>query len=52
MRKCRSVTGCSKRSTSRAITYDRIVYFSFGLLIACPIHAWLLRVTAVRRGWS
>ena len=32
--------------------YDRIVHFAFGLLIAYPLREWLLRVTAVRRGWS
>lgn len=32
--------------------YDRIVHFAFGLLIAYPFREWLLRVTAVRRGWS
>jgi putative membrane protein len=32
--------------------YDRIVHFSFGLLIAYPLREWLLRVTGVRRGWS
>lgn len=32
--------------------YDRMVHFSFGLLIACPLREWLLRVTGVRRGWS
>jgi len=32
--------------------YDRIVHFSFGLLMAYPLREWLLRVTGVRRGWS
>jgi putative membrane protein len=32
--------------------YDRIVHFSFGLLIAYPLREWLLRVTGVRQGWS
>jgi putative membrane protein len=32
--------------------YDRIVHFSFGLLIAYPLREWLLRVTGVRLGWS
>lgn len=32
--------------------YDRIVHFSFGLLIAYPLREWLLRVTGVRPGWS
>jgi putative membrane protein len=32
--------------------YDRIVHFSFGLLIAYPLREWLLRITGVRRGWS
>jgi len=32
--------------------YDRIVHFSFGLLIAYPLREWLLRVTGVRVGWS
>jgi len=32
--------------------YDRIVHFSFGLLLAYPLREWLLRVTGVRRGWS
>jgi putative membrane protein len=32
--------------------FDRIVHFAFGLLIACPLREWLLRVTGVRRGWS
>ncbi len=32
--------------------YDRRVHFAFGLLIAYPLREWLLRVTAVRRGWS
>jgi putative membrane protein len=32
--------------------YDRLVHFAFGLLIAYPLREWLLRVTAVRRGWS
>ena len=31
---------------------DRIVHFSFGLLMAYPLREWLLRVTGVRRGWS
>lgn len=32
--------------------YDRIVHFSFGLLLAYPLREWLMRVTAVARGWS
>ena len=32
--------------------YDRIVHFSFGLLIAYPMREWLLRVTGVRPRWS
>lgn len=32
--------------------YDRIVHFSFGLLIAYPFREWLLRVAGVRAGWS
>ena len=32
--------------------YDRIVHFTFGLLIAYPLREWLLRVTGVRPGWS
>jgi len=32
--------------------YDRIVHFSFGLLLAYPLREWLLRVTGLRRGWS
>lgn len=32
--------------------YDRIVHFSFGLLLACPLREWLLRVVGVRAGWS
>ena len=32
--------------------YDRVVHFSFGLLIAYPLREWLLRVTGVRPGWS
>jgi putative membrane protein len=32
--------------------YDRLVHFSFGLLLAYPLREWLLRVTGVRRGWS
>ncbi len=32
--------------------YDRIVHFSFGLLIAYPFREFLVRVTGVRRKWS
>ncbi len=32
--------------------YDRIVHFSFGLLIAYPFREFLLRVAGVREGWS
>ncbi len=32
--------------------YDRIVHFSFGLLIAYPFHELLLRAACVRRSWS
>ena len=32
--------------------YDRIVHFSFGLLIAYPFREFLLRVTGMRAGWS
>ena len=32
--------------------YDRIVHFSFGLLIAYPFREFLLRVTGMRVGWS
>lgn len=32
--------------------YDRIVHFSFGLLLVWPLREWLLRVTGVRKGWS
>ena len=32
--------------------YDRIVHFSFGLLIAYPFREFLLRVTGIRIGWS
>ncbi len=32
--------------------YDRLVHFSFGLLLAYPLREWLLRVTGIRRGWS
>jgi putative membrane protein len=32
--------------------YDRIVHFAFGVLIACPLREWLLRVTGIRQGWS
>ena len=32
--------------------YDRIVHFSFGLLIAYPFREFLLRVTGVRLEWS
>ena len=32
--------------------YDRIVHFSFGLLIAYPFHELLLRAAGVRRSWS
>ena len=32
--------------------YDRIVHFSFGLLIAYPFHEVLVRVTKVKKQWS
>ena len=32
--------------------YDRIVHFSFGLLIAYPFREFLRRVTGMRVGWS
>jgi putative membrane protein len=32
--------------------YDRIVHFSFGLLIAYPFRELLLRAAALRRSWS
>jgi putative membrane protein len=32
--------------------YDRIVHFSFGLLIAYPFREFLVRATGVRRKWS
>ena len=32
--------------------YDRIVHFSFGLLIAYPFREFLLRVTGMRVAWS
>lgn len=32
--------------------YDRIVHFTFGLLIAYPFREFLIRVTGVRRDWS
>jgi putative membrane protein len=32
--------------------YDRIVHFSFGLLIAYPFQELLLRAAGVRRSWS
>lgn len=32
--------------------YDRIVHFSFGLLIACPMREILLRKSGVSRAWS
>ncbi|MGB5201241.1 MAG: DUF2238 domain-containing protein [Sedimenticolaceae bacterium] len=32
--------------------YDRIVHFSFGLLIAYPFHELLLSAAGVRRSWS
>jgi putative membrane protein len=32
--------------------YDRIVHFSFGLLIAYPFRELLLRATGLRRSWS
>ena len=32
--------------------YDRIVHFSFGLLIAYPFREFLLRVAGMRVGWS
>lgn len=32
--------------------YDRIVHFSFGLLLAYPLREFLLRVVGVRPAWS
>ena len=32
--------------------YDRIVHFSFGLLIAYPFREFLIRVTRMHAGWS
>jgi len=32
--------------------YDRIVHFSFGLLIAYPFHEVLMRLTKVKKQWS
>jgi putative membrane protein len=32
--------------------YDRIVHFSFGLLIAYPFHEVLIRLTKVKKQWS
>lgn len=32
--------------------YDRIVHFSFGLLIGYPFHEFLIRVAGVHRRWS
>lgn len=32
--------------------YDRIVHFSFGLLLAYPIREFLLRLASVRKNWS
>lgn len=32
--------------------YDRIVHFSFGLLVAYPFREFLIRVAGVREGWS
>jgi putative membrane protein len=32
--------------------YDRIVHFSFGLLIAYPFREFLVRVTGVKQQWS
>jgi putative membrane protein len=32
--------------------YDRIVHFSFGLLMAYPFHELLTRAAGVRRSWS
>lgn len=32
--------------------FDRIVHFSFGLLIAYPFREFLIRLTGVRRTWS
>ena len=32
--------------------YDRIVHFSFGLLIGYPLQEWLVRVAGTRQDWS
>jgi putative membrane protein len=32
--------------------YDRLVHFSFGLLVAYPFREWLMRVAGVNSGWS
>jgi putative membrane protein len=32
--------------------YDRMVHFSYGLLLAYPLRELLLRLTAMRPGWS
>ena len=32
--------------------YERIVHFSFGLLVAYPFREFLIRVAGVREGWS
>jgi len=32
--------------------YDRIVHFSFGLLLAYPMHEILMRLSGVSRAWS
>jgi putative membrane protein len=32
--------------------YDRIVHCAFGLLIAYPVHEFMLRVVRIRKGWS
>ena len=32
--------------------YDRIVHFSFGLLVAYPFREWLLRVVGARQEWA
>jgi putative membrane protein len=32
--------------------YDRIVHFSFGLLVAYPFREWLLRVVGAKQEWA
>jgi putative membrane protein len=31
--------------------YDRVVHFSFGLLMSYPLQEWLMRKVGVRGGW-